>query len=205
MTRCHLRMLASEFKVFLGVQFCPDSWQFRSLKAFVLLSCRGLKHYQTCVLSKTSDICANKILVRSTKVRRLTRHIMKKYSWTCNLGGQGTITGTVLCQCLKIFLPCWLIVQSIYFSCSYVLFCFVRALSCAQVSKLWSMFLGDRHANFHAGIPRFILFLRFLVACFPSTISCGGASNKPLKTVALEPMAYPVQSSYRSKEPNDLH
>ncbi|CAN8024618.1 unnamed protein product [Ixodes persulcatus] len=51
-------------------------------------ACKGLKHYQNCVLSKTSNICANKILVRSTKVRRLTRHIMKRFSWTCNLQGQ---------------------------------------------------------------------------------------------------------------------
>ncbi|CAN7991715.1 unnamed protein product [Ixodes hexagonus] len=89
-TPCNETLLLEEMQECLGIMYfivIPNA-AMKNDQASLTSACEGLKHYQNCVLSKTSDICANKILVRSTKVRRLTRHIMKKFSWTCNLKGQ---------------------------------------------------------------------------------------------------------------------
>ncbi|XP_077502805.1 uncharacterized protein LOC144113546 isoform X2 [Amblyomma americanum] len=87
---CNETELLHEMQGCLGIMYflvIPNSGQKNNKQAHAK-ACEGLKHYQNCVLSKTSRVCANKILVRSTKVRRLTRHIMKKFSWTCALNGQ---------------------------------------------------------------------------------------------------------------------
>ncbi|XP_075530619.1 uncharacterized protein LOC142563836 isoform X2 [Dermacentor variabilis] len=86
---CNETELLSEMQGCLGIMYfivIPNAGQ--KSKPAIAKACEGLKHYQNCVLSKTSRVCATKVLVRSTKVRRLTRHIMKKFSWTCSLSGQ---------------------------------------------------------------------------------------------------------------------
>ncbi|XP_042143430.1 uncharacterized protein LOC115318895 [Ixodes scapularis] len=89
-TTCNETVLLEEMQECLGIMYfivIPNA-AMKKDQASLANACKGLKHYQNCVLSKTSNICANKILVRSTKVRRLTRHIMKRFSWTCNIQGQ---------------------------------------------------------------------------------------------------------------------
>ncbi|KAL3207176.1 hypothetical protein MRX96_010488 [Rhipicephalus microplus] len=87
---CNATELLSEMQGCLGIMYfmvIPNAGQ-KNNKPSLAKACEGLKHYQNCVLGKTTRVCASKVLVRSTKVRRLTRHITKKFSWTCSLSGQ---------------------------------------------------------------------------------------------------------------------